>query len=132
MTRSTSGAPFKNHSSQCCNRQRGTSITREQRQLAAVRADLAQVEEYFEANPLLLNEEEARYLLHELCVELGYSLPPHEHRQILMNPPTTPGKFVVKVMEAEGVGSGDPEMAGPVHDRVRKVFLRVAFQREKK
>ena len=80
----------------------------------------------FEEHPFPLSEKDARYILDDLCVKLGYCLPPDEQKRIISKPPATPRKFAKVVMEAEGVGTDDPQMFDPVFEFVTKAFLRAS------
>ena len=80
----------------------------------------------FEETAFRLSEKATGHLLNDLCVTLGYCLPPYEQERIISNPPTNPRQFAEVVMEAEGVGTGEPTMFDPVFDVVCKAFLQAS------
>ncbi|GIM92433.1 hypothetical protein Ato02nite_042260 [Paractinoplanes toevensis] len=47
---------------------------------------------------------DVRQLLNELCVRLGFCLPPHEIRRLDKSPPSDVDSFTDSVFEAEGMG----------------------------
>ena len=77
----------------------------------------------FEENPLQLSKKAVGHLLDDLCVTLGYCLPPNEQERIINDPPKNPRQFSEEVMEVEGVGAGDPQMFGEVYEIVFWAFL---------
>ena len=66
-----------------------------------------------------LSEVEAHYLLKDLCVQLGYFLPPDDIARLTTNPPTDVDAFVEAVFVAEGF---DPEL---VERRSRKAVREI-------
>ncbi|MEU9352575.1 hypothetical protein AB0D65_16685 [Streptomyces griseoloalbus] len=59
------------------------------------------------------SKAEVRQLLHELCVDLGFCLPPQEQRRLEQAPPADADSFTYAVYEAEGMDPG-------VHDQLRR------------
>ncbi|MDT0545923.1 MULTISPECIES: hypothetical protein [Streptomyces] len=59
-------------------------------------------------------------LLYELCVDLGFCLPPHEQRRLREAPPADADEFTDAVFRAEGL---DPAESG-LRPRVRDVVER--------
>lgn len=47
-----------------------------------------------------------RELLHELCVDLGFCLPPHEQQRLQEAPPADADSFADAVFAAEGMSPG--------------------------
>jgi hypothetical protein len=65
-----------------------------------------------------------RRLLDELCVDLGFCLPPEQYARLSSSPPTSVGAFTDAVFAAEGL---DPQLADrrllqTVGDRIAKYF----------
>jgi hypothetical protein len=60
-------------------------------------------------------------LLYEVCVELGFCLPPDQRRQFLEHPPTGVDAFTDALFVAEGL---DPGEDPPLRRRVREVVAR--------
>ncbi|MFD7702901.1 hypothetical protein [Streptomyces caelestis] len=58
-----------------------------------------------------------RELLHELCVDLGFCLPPHEQRRLREAPPADADGFTDAVFTAEGL---DPGPRTPLWHQVRE------------
>ena len=56
----------------------------------------------------MLNEAQVEVLLSELCIELGFCLPPNARELLRRSPPTTVKEFTDSVFRAEGL---DPEIA---------------------
>jgi hypothetical protein len=63
-------------------------------------------------------ESEVQRLLDELCVKLGFCLPPEEARLLRRSPPTDVDGFTDAVFDAEGLG--DMRRTN-LHDQVRAV-----------
>lgn len=62
---------------------------------------------------------DAGQLLNDLCVQLGYCLPPEEQREIVANPPTSVDALTDAVIVAEGL---DPVLlATEQRQEVRRV-----------
>ncbi|MBD0421680.1 hypothetical protein AB0L35_07740 [Streptomyces sp. NPDC052309] len=60
-----------------------------------------------------------RQLLYELCVDLGFCLPPQEHHRLQEAPPADVDGFTDAVFEAEGMDPGlHEELRRQVRDRV--------------
>jgi len=68
-----------------------------------------------------LSSTQVEALLSELCVELGFCLPPHEHARLRESPPTEVDAFTDAVIRAEGL---DPYADISLHLR-RDVKARV-------
>ncbi|MBO8192284.1 hypothetical protein ITI46_11485 [Streptomyces oryzae] len=66
-------------------------------------------------------EAEVQRLLYELCVDLGFCLPPQEQRRLYAAPPADPDTFTDAVFEAEGM---NPAEHGPLRQQVREVAAR--------
>ncbi|MGX7669118.1 hypothetical protein [Plantactinospora sp. DSM 117369] len=49
-------------------------------------------------------QKDVERLLYELCVKLGFCLPPAESRQLCESPPRDVDSFTDAVFEAEGMG----------------------------
>lgn len=49
-------------------------------------------------------DSNAERLLNELCIKLGFCLPPDKKRQLLASPPADVDAFTDAVIEAEGMG----------------------------
>lgn len=69
-----------------------------------------------------LSSPQVETLLHELCVVLGFCLPPDEQARLRDSPPTEVDAFTDTVIRAEGL---DPYADLPLHLR-RDVRARVA------
>lgn len=74
----------------------------------------------------MLSEPEAHKLLYELCVRLGFCLPPEDQDRLRENPPPDVRSFTDAVFLAEGL---DPETAPrglyrSVRDLVASAFRR--------
>jgi hypothetical protein len=85
-----------------------------------------QAVQHFVDNPLRLTEKQASGLLWDLCVELGYCLPPEQNAQIQREPPTNPRDFAELVMKLEGVGTGDSDMYDEVLERALSAFQKAS------
>ncbi|MEU5611274.1 hypothetical protein AB0H03_21470 [Streptomyces sparsogenes] len=53
------------------------------------------------------SQDDVQRLLYELCVDLGFCLPPEEHRRLREAPPADADIFTDAVFEAEGMGPGE-------------------------
>ncbi|MES4900950.1 MULTISPECIES: hypothetical protein [unclassified Streptomyces] len=71
-------------------------------------------------NPL--SSDEAYALLYELCVDLGFCLPPDDIRRLREAPPTDVDEFTDAVFTAEGLDPNGEE--GWLRHRVREVVER--------
>ncbi|WP_326690778.1 hypothetical protein OIE63_29040 [Streptomyces sp. NBC_01795] len=60
-------------------------------------------------------EADVQRLLYELCVDLGFCLPPQEQRRLREAPPADADSFTDAVFEAEGMDPGLPE-----HEQLRQ------------
>ncbi len=79
----------------------------------------------------MIDPKHVRPLLTQLCVELGFCLPPAEGAKLCAHPPVTVTEFTVAVFVAEGM---DPERSDrylfrQVQDRVAEAFERSEEQR---
>ncbi|MFI0729150.1 hypothetical protein ACH4S9_08995 [Streptomyces sp. NPDC021225] len=61
-------------------------------------------------------------LLYELCVDLGFCLPPHEQRRLREAPPADADEFTDAVFRAEGLDPNGED--GWLRPRVRDVVER--------
>ncbi|MGW4026135.1 hypothetical protein [Streptomyces sp. NPDC005009] len=60
-----------------------------------------------------------RELLHELCVDLGFCLPPHEQQRLQEAPPADADGFADAVFAAEGMDPGrHPQLWHQVRERI--------------
>jgi len=80
----------------------------------------------------MLSEPDAKRLLYELCVRLGFCLPPNEQIQLEMSPPRDALSFTNAVFVAEGL---DPDTANrilyrKVRDMVAAAYLRSENRRD--
>jgi hypothetical protein len=78
---------------------------------------------------LMLTESEVEWLLGDLCVQLGFCLPPDEEERLKTCPPPDVRSFTDAVFIAEGL---DPDTAGlnlyrQVRDRVARAFQRAKY-----
>jgi hypothetical protein len=71
---------------------------------------------------LQLSSPQVEALLYELCVVLGFCLPPDEQARLRESPPTDVDTFTDTVIRAEGL---DPHADTPLHMR-RDIRSRVA------
>jgi hypothetical protein len=56
----------------------------------------------------MVNSTQVSWLLHRLCVQFGFCLPPTEHERLVEEPPGDPDSFTRAVFVAEGL---DPAFA---------------------
>lgn len=69
--------------------------------------------------------EQIAYLLHELCVELGFCLPPDEQARLQDEPPEDFDAFTDAVFRAEGLDPlADRQLRSQVRARVAGCFER--------
>ena len=68
-----------------------------------------------------LNEEEVEMLLHNLCVKLGFCLPPPLMKRLIHSPPTSAKRFAEVVFEAEGL---DPNSSKELYEQVLAYIAR--------
>ena len=61
-------------------------------------------------------------LLYDLCVDLGFCLPPDDQQRLRESPPQDPDSFTDAVFEAEGMDPRD-------HDGLREQVREVVAQR---
>ncbi len=52
-------------------------------------------------------ERKLRYLLHDLCVDWGFCLPPADTDRIAQSPQISAHIFAIEVMRAEGFGGSE-------------------------
>lgn len=76
--------------------------------------------------PVALSNEEVFYLLKDLCVRLGFCLPPDKQKEIESNPPSDIDDFTCAVFVAEGM---DPATAGRRLYRGVRALVAAAFER---
>ena len=67
------------------------------------------------------SQSEVRLLLYELCVKLGFCLPPQDQSRLQAAPPVDVDSFTDAVFEAEGM---DPDLDGQLRRRVRETVER--------
>ncbi|WBC17223.1 hypothetical protein O7600_10485 [Micromonospora sp. WMMA1998] len=66
-------------------------------------------------------ESDVRRLLDELCVKLGFCLPPEERRRLRESPPAGVDGFTDAVLAAEGMsGSEHPDLRRQVREVVER------------
>jgi hypothetical protein len=64
-------------------------------------------------------QSEVQLLLYDLCVDLGFCLPPREHRRLRDAPPADANSFADAVFAAEGMDPGSQrELWGQVRETV--------------
>jgi hypothetical protein len=72
---------------------------------------------------VILTVGETEWLLYDLCVKLGFCLPPPLMQRIINNPPPTIDRFVSVIYKGEGL---KPELKSAlykqVYDMVAKAF----------
>jgi hypothetical protein len=73
-----------------------------------------------------MTEDETKWLLHDLCVKLGFCLCPEEYRRLLDDPPTEALAFTDAVFTAEGL---DPDTADRHLYRQVRNMISDAFRR---
>jgi hypothetical protein len=74
-----------------------------------------------------LDAKQVHWLLHDLCVVLGYCLPAHERDRILAAPPGDVDSFTDAVMMAEGLNPQEEKKPRRgVRDMVARHFARGA------
>jgi hypothetical protein len=74
----------------------------------------------------MLSKGQAESLLHDLCVKLGFCLPPHERDRLASEPPANFTAFTRAVFVAEGL---DPSTADRVLYRQVEAMVGAAFGR---
>ncbi|MGW0819243.1 hypothetical protein ACWD00_39620 [Streptomyces viridiviolaceus] len=68
---------------------------------------------------------EVQQLLYELCVDLGFCLPPQEQHHLMETPPADADTFTEAVFEAEGMDPGlHEELRRQVRERVDRHMRR--------
>lgn len=72
-----------------------------------------------------LSEKEADELLNDLCIKLGFCLPPPAQRRIAKHPPSDLARFANVVYRAEGL---DPGLDSNLYRALREQIAR-AFQK---
>ncbi len=98
-------------------------MSRAQRDKSKLRSIERSIIEQCEKNPVRLSPNAVEKLLNDLCIDLGYCLPPKAYEKIVNNPPTDPKSFSKIVMDLEGAGTNDRIMFQSVFECVCKVFL---------
>jgi hypothetical protein len=74
-----------------------------------------------------LNQSQVERLLDELCVRLGFCLPPNDQRRLQASPPTEVEAFTDAVFVAEGMDPrGHPNLRKQVVACVAAHFARAA------
>jgi hypothetical protein len=77
--------------------------------------------------PMRLTESQTKSLLFELCVRLGFCLPPEDQRRIEGDPPVTVEAFADAVYAAEGMDpQGHPGIRKQVCDCIAAHFAKAA------
>lgn len=74
----------------------------------------------------MLTETAAMRLLDDLCIQLGFCLPPDARQQFAGDPPADVSDFADRVFMAEGL---DPQTADPRLRRQVRAMIQVAFDR---
>jgi hypothetical protein len=70
-------------------------------------------------------ESDVQQLLDELCIKLGFCLPPEENLRLRESPPAQVDSFTDAVLEAEGMGDmGYPDLRRQVREVVDKHMSR--------
>ena len=73
--------------------------------------------------PAELSPEEVTLLLRDLCVELGFCLPPDDHDSLRDSPPNDVDDFAAAVFRVEGMEAAQhPHLYGQVRQKVAKAF----------
>ncbi|WP_292171186.1 hypothetical protein, partial [Brevundimonas sp.] len=70
-----------------------------------------------------MTEQQVERLLHELCVDLGFCLPPNAYEALVVTPPSTAEDFAREVFQAEGLDfdtDAHPDIRQAVLNRVAK------------
>lgn len=77
-------------------------------------------------NPLTLDANEVEALLGDLCMRLGFCLPPDEYQRLAALPPTDINGFTDAVFVAEGLNSStaDRMLYKQVRETVSQAFAR--------
>ncbi|MFF7655261.1 hypothetical protein ACFZCY_36430 [Streptomyces sp. NPDC007983] len=67
-------------------------------------------------------KDDVQRLLYELCVDLGFCLPPQERQRLQQAPPADAHSFTDAVFEAEGMDppGQDDQLRRQVHERVER------------
>ena len=99
-------------------------MSREQRHGSHVKSSVREVIEQFKSAPWRMPEHSVRYLLKNLCVELGYCLPSEVQDRIADNPPENPESFAALVVTSEGLNPEDSSKFDSVLEHVCGVFVR--------
>jgi len=99
-------------------------MTRAQRQESQAKSSLLAIAERFRWEPLRMREQSVRYLLHDLCADLGFCLRPEVRDAIVADPPRDPKSFARWVIEAEGLDPSDKRFIYPVLECVCDAFTR--------
>ncbi|GAA4321261.1 hypothetical protein GCM10023178_32950 [Actinomadura luteofluorescens] len=68
-----------------------------------------------------LSREDTALLLRDLCIDLGFCLPPQEHAALCDSPPTDVDAFTNAVFRAEGL---DPSPHASLYAQVRKMVAK--------
>ncbi|RSN51860.1 hypothetical protein DMH08_29760 [Actinomadura sp. WAC 06369] len=70
-----------------------------------------------------LPPEDVASLLRDLCIELGFCLPPEDHAALCASPPPDADAFTEAVFRAEGMDAEPHEtLWQQVHERVARTF----------
>ena len=74
----------------------------------------------------MLTESEAQQLLDDLCVRLGFCLPPEDSKRLRESPPADPLSFTDAVFRAEGLDpdTTDRHLYRQVRNAVADAFRR--------
>ena len=99
-------------------------MSREQRQRSQANSSRREVIARFKSAPWRMPEQSVRFLLKDLCIELGYCLPPGVQDGIAMNPPGDPETFSALVVKSEGLDPEDSSKLVPVLELVCSAFMR--------
>ena len=100
------------------------TMSRQQRQKSHDRSAIQTRADRFLENPCRLTSDLVHALLGELCIEVGYCLPPKAHDLIEADPPTDPRSFadLVIKLEVDGDEQGDTEYYDQVLELVLRTF----------
>jgi hypothetical protein len=104
-------------------------MSRQQRQKAKERLVTRAAIEDFVNRPCRPSPQQIRAVLSELCVRLGYCLPPSEYEAVESDPPTNPLAFAELAVTLEGVGELDADAFERVLEIVVKTFQGAAQER---